>query len=64
MLRDDVDNRQGTPMDVDNIDDDDKPWEPTGQTLTGKDQNGEDSLFILQRKGSAFRVVPKGKGKT
>ena len=25
MLRDDVDNRQGTPMDVDNIDDDDKP---------------------------------------
>ena len=65
MVQDDVDSRQGIgSMDVDNVDDDnDADWEDTGQTLSGKGPDGEDTLLVLQRRGSAMRVVPKGRGK-
>ena len=49
-------------MDVDNIDDDDD-WKATGQTLVGTNAQGEEALFSLQKKGSSFRVTPKGKSK-
>ena len=51
-------------MDVDNVDDDDEEgWEKTWQTITGKGPDGEDTLLVFQRRGTAMRVAQKGKGK-
>ena len=62
LIQDDIDSKQGVgPMDVDNLEEDD--WKDTGETLTGKGPGGEDTLFILQRKGNMTRVRPKGRGK-
>ena len=65
MIRDDADSRQGmSPMELDNIDDDQEgAWEATGQTFSGKGPSGEEMLFMLQKRGSQFRVKPKGGGK-
>ena len=60
MITDNYDSKGGTPMDIDNVDDD-EGWTPTGQTLVGKGADGEESLFLLQKRGGAYRVTPKGK---
>ena len=63
MVQDDLDNKNGVgPMDIDVVEQEGE-WVNTGQTLTGKGANGEDTIFLLQRRGSAMRVTPKGKGK-
>ena len=63
MVQDDLDHKNGvSPMDIDNAEPEGE-WVNTGQTLTGKGANGEDTIFLLQRRGSAMRVTPKGKGK-
>ena len=46
-------------MDVDEVADEGE-WKSTGQTLVGKGPQGEDQLFLLQRRGNALRVAPKG----
>ena len=67
MIQDDFDARHSgiARMDVDNVDDDDNDdgWVSTGQTLSGKGAKGEESLFMLQKRGNATRIVPKGKGR-
>ena len=64
MIQDDIDERQGVgAMNVDNVEEQDGAWINTGTTLTGKGPDGEDTLFVLQRRGGATRIVPNGKGK-
>ena len=61
MVQDELDHKAGTvPMDIDQCDDNDEEWKATGQTLVGKGPKGEDTLFLLQKRGNAFRVAPKG----
>ena len=62
LIQDEIDSKQGGAMDIDHVDDD-EDWKNTGEVLTGKGANGEDTLFVLQRKGNMTRVRPKGKGK-
>ena len=65
MIRDDADSRQGmSPMELDHVDEDDESsWEATGQTFSGKGPGGEETLFMLQKRGTQFRVKPKGGGR-
>ena len=65
MIQDESDGKLGFgPMEVDHVDEDgDGAWTSTGQTFTGKGANGEETLFLLQKRGNNFRVAPKGKGK-
>ena len=48
---------------IKNVDDDESAWEATGQTFSGKGPSGEEMLFMLQKRGTQFRVKPKGGGK-
>ena len=62
LIQDDIDSRQGMgQMSVDNIEEEE--WHDTGEVLPGKGANGEDALFVLQRRGNMTRIRPKGKGK-
>ena len=62
LSQDDLDAHEKTvPMNVDDLED--EQWTDTGETLQGKGPNGEDTLFILQKRGSMMRVKPKGRGK-
>ena len=49
-------------MDVDNLEE--EVWKDSSETFTGKGPQGEDTLFMLQKKGGAFRVTPKGGGRS
>ena len=46
-------------MEIDNLED--EPWKDSGETFTGKGPDGEDTIFVLQRRGSQTRLRPKGK---
>ena len=63
MDQDDIDSKAaGMPMDVDRIDDDGEgESKETGQTLTGNEANGEDTLFMLQKRGISFRLCRREK---
>ena len=62
LIQEEIDSKQGVgPMEIDNVEDDSE-WQNTGQVLTGKGPDGEDTLFVLQRRGNMTRVRPKGKG--
>ena len=51
-------------MELDNVEEDDESsWEATGQTFSGKGPGGEETLFMLQKRGAQFRVRPEGGGK-
>ena len=64
MVQDEVDAKNGVGgMDLDDVAEEEGDWTNTGEVLTGKGAQGEETLFMLQRKGNAFRVAPKGKGK-
>ena len=54
MIQDEADGRLGFgPMDVDHIDDDEEgTWTSTGQAFSGKGANGEETLFLLQKRGN------------
>ena len=55
MVSDDNDSKNSpSPMDVDDLGDDEKGWTPTGQTLVGKGPQGEETLFLLQRRGNSL----------
>ena len=52
LITDNYDHK-GAPMDIDAVDDDNgEGWKPTGQTLTGTNPDGEESLFLLQKEGN------------
>ena len=60
MIADDIDQKNGvSQMEVDDLGDEGE-WKSTGQTLVGKGPQGEEQLFLLQRRGGALRVAPKG----
>ena len=65
MIQDEFDAKNSNArMDIDQVEDnDDSKWQSTGQVLTGKGPNGEETLFLLQRRGNATRIKPKGNGK-
>ena len=65
MVQDDFDAKHegGNNMDVDNVESDGGEWEDTNQTLVGKGPEGEETLFMLQRRGGSMRVKPKGAGR-
>ena len=60
MLQDEADAKQGVaPMQLDNVEPE-EDWKSTGAVLTGKGPQGEETLYLLQQRGSMTRVVPKG----
>ena len=62
LIQDDIDQRQGVgPMEIDNVEE--EHWEDTGEVLSGKGPDGEETLFVLQRRGTMTRLRPKGNGK-
>ena len=49
MIQDDLDAKNGVAgMDIDEVMEEGE-WKPTGQVLTGKGPQGEETLFMLQK---------------
>ena len=66
LISDEFDAKQnGSQMDVDHVDDDDdeKGWVSTGETMTGTGQDGEEVIYMLQKRGNITRIKPKGGGR-
>ena len=63
MVQDEMDSKNGgSPMDLDRVEEEGE-WEDTNRTLVGKGPQGEEILYMLQRRGSSTRVRPKGAGR-
>ena len=51
LIQDDIDSRNGVgPMEIDDLEE--EVWKDTSDTFTGKGPDGDDTVFVLQRRGN------------
>ena len=64
MVQEEMDAKLGVgPMDIDHVyDDQEGEWKAAGQVLSGRGAQGEEVLYMLQKRGNSTRIAPKGGG--